>query len=289
MSQSTYEAVTARIVESLEKGTVPWRKPWQESSVPINAVSRRPYRGVNVFLLGLGLFRDPRWLSFKQAQKLGGYVRAGEKSMLAIFWKRLEIVRDEEPGELRKERFPLLRYYHVFNVEQCEGLKLPPLPTPSSEPLVRIGRAEELVRSMPCPPVIREGGDSAWYRPSDDLIQVPRLEAFHSTDAFYATLFHELGHSTGHEKRLNRPGVTGEVRFGSETYGKEELVAELTSAFLCAEIGLDNSLVENAASYIGGWLEVLKSDPKAIVAASAQAQRAADYVRGISYEEGTSE
>lgn len=284
---AAYEAVTARIVESLERGTVPWRRPWADAKLPANAVSGRPYRGVNVFLLGVGMFRDHRWLSFRQAQRLGGHVRSGERSMLAVFWKRLGIESaDPETGEVAGREIPFLRYYHVFNVEQCEGLRLPPLPSPEGDdPKLRIARAEEIVRSMPDPPRIAEGGSQAFYRPSDDLVQVPRLESFRDTDAFYATIFHELGHSTGHERRLNRPGVTAEIRFGSESYSREELVAEMASAFCCAHAGLDNSLLENAASYIGGWLKALKDDPRAVTIAAAQAQRAADRILGIAYEE----
>lgn len=282
MSAAVYEAVTARIVEALERGAVPWRKRWNESQLPTNAVSNRPYRGVNVFLLGLGMFRDHRWLTFKQAKQLGGYVREGERSMVAILWKPVGFDRpDPETGEIGRDTVPLLRYYHVFNAEQCEGLKLPPLPSPVPRaPTLRIERAEAVVRGMPDPPEIREGGDSAWYSPGEDLIQVPRMEDFRSTDAFYATLFHELGHATGHVRRLNRPGVTGAVRFGSESYGREELVAEMASAFLCAHAGLDNSLEENAAGYIAGWLEAIKGDPRAVVTAASQAQHAADFILG---------
>jgi len=287
LNTAVYEAVTARIVEALEQGVVPWRKPWNDIPPPVNAVSNRPYRGVNVFLLGLGMFQDHRWLSFKQAQQLGGNIRSGERSMMAIFWKRLEVDRiDPLTGEVRPAEIPFLRYYHVFNVEQCQGLKLPPLPSANGEtPSLRIERAEEVVKSMIDPPTIQERGSSAWYRPKDDLIRIPKLQLFMTTDAFYATLFHELGHSTGHEKRLNRAGVTGTIRFGSDTYSREELVAELTSAFCCAGLGLDNSLVENSTSYIQGWQTTLREDPKAVTIAAAQAQRATDYIRGISYDD----
>lgn len=238
--------------------------------------------GVNVFLLGMGMFRDYRWLTFKQTKQLGGHVREGERSMLAVFWKPIGLKRtDPKTGEVRQDRVPLLRYYHVFNAEQCEGLRLPALPTPEADaPALRIKRAEALVRDMSDPPTIREGGSSAWYSPGEDLIQVPSLKDFRSSDAFYATLFHELGHATGHERRLNRTGVTSTIRFGSEDYGREELVAELASAFLCGLAGLDNSLEDNSASYIAGWLGAIRADPKTVVLAAAQAQRAADFVIG---------
>lgn len=285
MSQRVYAAVTARIVDALGRGLVPWRKPWAESRPPENAVSHKPYRGVNVFLLGLGLFKDHRWLTFKQAQDMGGHVRCGERSMLAVFWKLNELATEDEAD--RKRSVPILRYYHVFNVEQCDGLRLPALAAPDQlAPRVRIERAEQLVRSLPDPPTIRERCSEAWYRPSEDLIQIPRLQDFSSSDAFYATLFHELGHATGHEKRLNRPGVTGTIHFGSEDYSREELVAELTSAYCCASLGLDNSLVDNSAAYIDGWLRRIGSDPKTIVMAATQAQRAADYLRGTDSAEG---
>jgi antirestriction protein ArdC len=136
---------------------------------------------------------------------------------------------------------------------------------------------------MPDPPRIVEAGQSAWYRPADDLVSIPCLDRFESADSYYTTLFHELGHATGHEKRLKRSGVIGEVRFGSGEYSREELVAELTSAFCCATVSLDNDLIEDSASYINGWLKVLKEDPKAMVIAAAQAQKAADHIRGVQY------
>lgn len=282
---TTYEAVTAHLVKALEGGVVPWRKSWVDASPPSNAVSNRPYRGINLFLLGLGMFRDHRWLSFKQAQQLRGHVRSGEKSMIAVFWKRLEVKRvDEVTGDVTDAEIPFLRFYHVFNVEQCDGLQLPALPTPNrATEVLRIERAEKLLETFPSPPKLRYG-DSPWYQPDDDLIQIPPAESFHSTDAFYATLYHEYGHATGHETRLARKGVTGQIRFGSETYGQEELVAELTSAFCCSVAGLDNSLLYSSASYIQGWLKVLKGDPKMVVIAAAQAQKAADYIQGLPFE-----
>jgi len=284
MSQSVYEVITSTILTALKKGVVPWRKPWHvQSNAPVNAVSNKAYRGVNVFLLGLSECRDHRWLTLKQAGDLGGRVISGQKATLVVFWKHWE-PKEADPDASSK-RIPILRYYHVFNVEQCEGLTLPSLH--KAKPLKeheRIERADLLVRHMPDPPTIREQGNSAWYRPSDDLVQVPPLASFDSADGFYGTLFHELGHATGHQKRLNRNGVTGEIRFGSSEYSKEELVAELTAAFCCATVSLDNSLIGDAASYINGWLKALKNDPKAIVIAAAQAQRAADYIRGVTYQ-----
>jgi len=281
-----YEQVTSTILSSLKRGVIPWQKPWSTTaSIPVNAFSNRQYRGVNVLLLGLAPYSDHRWLTYKQVNEKGGSVRKGEKSTMVVFWKFPEPknATDQEKEEARKQ-VPLLRYYSVFNAEQCEGLELPEVYKPTESPNQRIARADLLVRSMPDPPLITEAGSAAWYRPVDDLVNIPPLNRFTSADSFYATLFHELGHATGHEKRLKRTGVIGEIRFGSGEYSREELVAELTSAFCCATVGLDNQLIEDSASYIEGWLDVLKADPKAVVIAAAQAQRAADHIRGITYQ-----
>lgn len=286
MSTAIYENVTKTIIEALERGVVPWKKPWHQlQSVPTNATSNRPYRGVNTFLLSIHPYADHRWLTLKQANELNGAVKPGEKATTVVFWKRWKpnVPQEEQETGVTRE-VPLLRYFKVFNAEQCVGLTLPDLRKPEEyKEHERIERAELLIQYMPNRPSITEGGDTAWYRPSDDHIQVPKLESFKSADAFYATLFHELGHATGHEKRLNRSGVTGRILFGSGEYSKEELVAELTSAFCAATVSLDDRLIGDAASYINGWLSVLKSDPKAVVIAAAQAQRAADFIRGVEY------
>jgi antirestriction protein ArdC len=282
MKLTIYESVTLTILNSLSAGVVPWRKPWHsDATLPTSLATGKPYRGINSFLLGLAPYTDHRWLTFKQLQERGGQVKKGEKSTMVVFWKHWE--PPTEPGEAKK-RIPILRYFNLYNVSQCDGLDVPELyrPQPLTEPQ-RIDGAELLVQSMPNPPSISEGGQSAWYRPSDDHVQMPLLSSFESAEAYYSTLTHELGHSTGHMSRLNRKEVTGNIRFGSGDYSKEELVAELTSAFCCATVGLDNSVIDNAASYINGWLKVLKADPKAMVIAAAQAQKAADYIRGVTY------
>lgn len=277
-----YSSVTQTILDALERGVVPWRKPWRSfNSLPVNAISNRPYRGVNAFLLGITPYADHRWLTFKQVTEQGGQVRKGEKASLAVFWKLWEPneSNSNEDETEKQRRVPILRHYHLFNAEQCENLSLSDLYQPEeAERHQRIQRAEQIISDMPNPPTISEGGGSAWYRPSTDHVQVPKLSAFTSPDAFYATLFHELGHATGHESRLARKTVTGAIQFGSGDYSQEELVAELTSAFLCAKAGLDNSLLADSASYIDGWLDVLNSDRKAVVYAAAQAQKAADYI-----------
>ncbi len=288
MSQTIYEMVTSAIISALKEGVVPWRKPWHvDSFLPVNAISNKPYRGVNVLLLSMSRYTDHRWITYKQAQEKGGTVKKGERSTMVVFWKQWQpsaTMTNEEIALERPRHAPVLRYYNVFNVEQCQDVNLAEVYRSTQlKEHERIERADMLVRMMPDPPRIVEGGRSAWYRPSDDLVQVPPISTFETADAFYSTLFHELGHSTGHERRLNRSGVIGDIQFGSGEYSKEELVAELTAAFCCATMSLDNSLTADAASYIQGWLSVLKADPKVVVIAAAQAQRAADHIRGVVY------
>lgn len=280
---TVYQTITERIVEALKRGVVPWQKPWRgRGQLPCNAISKRPYHGVNLLLLSLAPFADHRWMTLRQANELGGKIRRGERSSIAVFWKHLDVTDEQDAQDGRKRCIPLLRYYHVFNAEQCEGLSLPVLMDDWNQELnARIEKAESAVMSMPNPPKIVEGGSVACYLPPQDLVRIPKIRDFESAEAYYATLFHELGHSTGHINRLDRPGVTGAINFGSCDYSREELVAELTSAFCCAEVGIDNSILNNAASYIHGWLEALQGDPKAVVAAAGQAQRATDYIFNV--------
>ncbi len=282
-----YDLVTARVLAALDRGVAPWRRPWHGlSGAPANAVTRRAYRGVNVVLLGLAPFADHRWLTYRQAHALGARPRQGETPTEVVFWKLVDLAKPRETKEGEKpgaelRRFPLLRTYRVWNAEQVEDLRLSPVAADREARLhERISRAESVLRHMPAPPTVREGQRSAWYAPAEDLVGLPALGAFRTADAFYATLFHELGHATGHASRLDRPGVRGTVRFGSEDYGMEELVAELASAFVCAAVGLDNSLVDNSAAYVQGWLRALRNDRKALVVAAARAQRAAEWIFG---------
>jgi len=279
-----YEMVTSQLISMLERGVIPWRKPWRCSGVPVNAVSKKRYRGINAFMLGLAPYSDNRWLTYKQAKELGGHVRQGEASTVVVFWKQLEI-EDEDTG--RTERIPLLRYYRVFNVEQC-GLKLPPLVSDDERGLAeRLEHCESIVSGMPqAPSVYDNGGDRAFYRPATDSVHMPKVERFESTERYYSTLFHELAHSTGHESRLNRPGIAEIEGFGTASYAREELVAEFGASFLCNVAGIANDVsMEQSASYIDGWLSKLKSDKKIAVIAAAQAQKAADFILGVNWDE----
>lgn len=280
--RDVYDIVTRQLLTLMAEGKCPWRKPWHTvgTGLPTNAVSGREYRGANTWLLGSAPYSDRRWVSYKQARELGGSVRKGERSSVAVFWKLIEKTGRATDSAEGPERVPLLRYYSVFNIEQCDGLILPPEVTVARHD--RIESAEDTVRKMPLRPIISESGNEAWYMPATDRINIPPMGCFESADSFYATLLHELAHATGHERRLGRKEVRTVARFGSDDYSAEELTAELASAYVCAEIGLDNSLLENSAGYLSGWLSALNNDPRMFVLAAGRAQRAADYILGRS-------
>jgi antirestriction protein ArdC len=285
--KDVYQLITDRVIEALERGTIPWRKPWQggAAGAPMNLISRKPYRGVNVFILASAGYGSPYWLTFKQARELGGHVRKGEKGTPIVFWKWLDR-RGAEDGEGEAEstdrrQVAYLRYFTVFNVEQCEGLnkRLPATEekTPAVEP---IAAAQAVIDGMPRKPQILHGGDMAYYAKGPDIVKCPKPESFETPAHYYATLFHELAHSTGHADRLNRPTVEDACVFGSTNYSKEELVAEMAAAFLCAMSSIENVTLGNQSAYIAGWLHRLQDDRKLVVQAAAQAQHAADFILG---------
>lgn len=280
---AAYEKVTATIIEALQQGVVPWRKPWT-GSVPMNGETHRPYRGINTLVLGCAPYRDPRWLTFNAIQRLGGKVRKGAKSRPVVLWRFTE-VKDPTTGEVT-EHIPFLKYFSVFNVEQTDGLRLTPLsdliPTANHSP---IAAAEAIVANMTQRPTIQHGQQGAWYKPSTDLVGIPHRERFGKVEAYYSTLYHELAHSTGHKSRLAREEVMGGSFFGSEDYSREELVAEFTAAFLCDHAGIDSTR-EQSAAYLGSWLKALKNDVRMAVWAAGRAQKAADYILGVSGDHG---
>ncbi len=289
LAKSVYEIITERILEKLEAGTVPWHKPWAAGGAPRNLISGKEYRGVNVFLLGCQGFTSPYWVTFKQAKQLGGSVRKGERATPVVFWKWIERAsEDPETGDTETKQIPLIRYYSVFNAEQCDGISHARLEAQQDEPAPfdPIEAAEAIVASYPKPPSISEDGRSAaFYRPATDSIHTPKREAFDSEANYYLTLFHEAVHSTGHESRLARPGVSNPIRFGSHDYTQEELVAEMGAAFLTAEAGIDaEGLMDNSAAYVASWLKALRNDKKLVVFAGAQAQKAVDHILDRSSE-----
>jgi antirestriction protein ArdC len=280
---TVYELITSRIVAKLQEGVIPWRKPWAATgSAPRNLVSGKPYRGINAFLLAMEGCPSPWFVTFKQALALGGSVRKGSKGFPVIFWKfPKEELELEDDG---KSRAAILRYFTVFHISQCDGLVSPTLdaPNPVFDP---IAACEAVVINMPHPPVIQHGGDRACYQPSRDLVCVPPAQSFTSREEYYSTLFHELGHASGHESRLARKGITdGALRFGSHGYSREELVAEMVAAFLSGHTGIAAATVDNSAAYLASWLNALKADHRMLVLAAAQAQKAADFILGAALD-----
>ncbi len=275
-----YQAVTDQIVAQLEAGTVPWRKPWSAQGGAISLQTGKPYRGVNQLLLSLAPYASPYWVTYKQAAARDAQVRRGEKSTLVVFWKQIEVKDSDAPNG--KRRVPLLRYFRVFNAEQCDGLDLP-ADDSATRDHTPLEACEKIAAGYRNGPRVEHGGDVACYSPFFDRVQLPVPSAFDSAESYYSTMFHELTHSTGHESRLNRDGIGAGHAFGSAEYSREELVAECGAAMLCGEAGIAPAVLDNASAYIANWLRVLKSDHKLVVQAAARAQRAADHILGIEW------
>lgn len=269
-----YAEITNRIISEMETGVIPWQKPWVASGGCVSYATGKPYSLLNQMLLG----RAGEYATYPQVQAAGGYVRRGEKAHMVVFWKFLQ-KEDEETGEVKE--IPFLRYYNVFHIDQCEGLK-----AKHSKPLPQSAEADQKAESIICDYLKSSGvrmthqqGDRAFYRPSDDTITLPLLAQFHETSEYYSTAFHELIHSTGHSKRLNRLDKT--AFFGSEAYSKEELIAEIGASALVNLAGLETAAsFRNNAAYVQNWLQVLKSDKRFIVSASGKAEKAVALILG---------
>jgi len=275
MKNQVYEWVTERIVEALNKGNIPWRQPWFGSQLaPRNLVSGKPYRGINALLLSCLTYEAPYFLTYKQATERGGKVKKGEKGHMVVFYRLWEI-----PGKVddkgRPQRIPLLRYYKVFNVTQCEGIDYPK-PEPRTETINPIDHCETVWNSWADRPAI-ETGNRACYNLAADKITMPSMQLFTTAEEYYSTLYHEGIHATGHESRIGRDLTGG---FGSGSYSREELVAELGAAMLCGHVGIVGKTIENSQAYCKSWASKLKADAKLIVQASGAAQKAADYILG---------
>lgn len=275
-SAEVFDKIAAGIIAKMEAGVRPWAKPWTSRpgslTVPHN-IKGRAYRGANVFWLWLAQeangYEHPVWLTYKQAADMGGNVRKGEKGTPVFFWSR-STVKDKATGEEKATFFA--KSYTVFNVAQCEGIELPAAPEPAPEG-ERMAAAEALIAATGAR--IQHGGDRAFYVPSRDYIQLPAFADFVNPDAYYSTAFHEIGHWTGHESRLNREYGK---RFGDDAYAFEELVAELTAAFVCGSQGFASIERDDHAAYLANWIRVLKADSKAFVTAASAAQKAADLI-----------
>lgn len=275
MTQSIYEEVTQSIIEQLEKGAIPWVKPWRaDSSADKNVISQKPYQGINRLILGMTSmvkgYDVPAWASFKQWESLGAYVKKGEKGTRIVFYSPVS-KENKQTGET--ESYSVLKSYVVFNASQVEGLTITNV-EPEEKPFTANQLAEE--RIIKTGALISHGSDAAFYMPSQDRIQLPHKSAFDAECHYYATAFHELVHWTGHESRCKRD-LKG--KYGNPAYAFEELVAEMGAAFLCQDYGIQGEL--RHAGYIQSWLKALKDDSKAIFKASALAQKAADYINGL--------
>jgi antirestriction protein ArdC len=273
------DIVTDAIIAKLEQGVIPWKKPWNGSALaPRNYVTGKAYRGINAFLLANTQFASPYFLTFKQIIEKKASLKAGSKGFPVVFWSMVKGTDSETGDETSEKSIPFMRYYTVFSIEQT-SLEVPAI-TETPLDFNPIEEAEKMVASMPFAPEIRHGQAKAFYSPSLDYVNLPKRELFHSSEEYYNVLFHELGHSTGHKSRLARKGVTESSYFGSHEYSKEELVAEMTAAFCCSELGIIPATLDNSAAYIQSWLKALKSQDNRnlIVSAASQAQKAFDYI-----------
>ncbi|MBI3266941.1 MAG: DUF1738 domain-containing protein [Chlamydiae bacterium] len=284
--KTVYEIVTERILEKMKQGKIPWHQPWKGLELPKNLSTKRPYRGINIFSLILTDFSSPYWVTFKQASQLGGRIKKGSKGSLVVFWNWKEKEVEDQNGEIKIKKFPILRYYLVFNVEQTEGLERY-IPQEKKLDFTPIEQAERIAKGYKTCPEIKHETQRAFYRPSQDFINLPKKESFDSIEEYYSTLFHELTHSTGHEKRLNRKGISEIDHFGSQQYSKEELTAELGCAYLCGIVGIENKTINNSIAYLQNWIGRLQDDPKLLIRAASQAQKAVDYILGANSKEGT--
>lgn len=267
---SVYDTVTEQILKELEAGTPPWVQSWQPR-LPNNFISRKEYRGINVLLLWTTAmkkqYRNPFWLTFKQAGDVGGKIKRGEKATWIVYAAKAK--KEDEKGV--EHEYSFLKWYYVFNLEQTEGI---PIEAPPIKPIEEVEAFIEAIGAN-----VTHGNTKAYYLPKFDQIHLPDPEDFKTMEDYYAVALHEHTHWTGHESRLNRPLVN---RFGSEEYAEEELVAELGSAFLCSHLQVTPVLREDHAAYIKSWVRILKEDKRAIFKASALAGKAADYLRSFS-------
>ena len=275
--QFIYKKITDLIIEKLQNGVVPWQKTWK-TEYPKNLVSGLEYRGINIMLLGLQDFESNYWLTFKQCKDLGGSVKKDEHSSIVVFWK--PIVRiSENLDETTADIHFLLRYYYVFNLGQCifseEVLKKRNIVAINPKLL----EAEQVIKEYNNPPeiCINNTIQNPRYLPRLDKIEIQAINNFNSSDDYYASLYHELVHSTGAKQRLARRGITDTIQFGSENYSKEELIAEIGASFLCNISGIQKT-IDNQASYIENWLQVLNQDNRMVVIAASQAQKACDLI-----------
>jgi antirestriction protein ArdC len=288
------QIVTDQILSLIDStGNLPWQKPWDVAyGLPRSLSTGKAYRGLNPFILGITAqingYSSPWWGTYDQIAARGGQVRKGEKSTIVTFWK---IMHKEEmsakTNKVEKSKWAILRYFRVFNSDQADNVKVPEIKGGNEGSPIEV--CEAIVAGYVNGPTIGHGGTAAYYIPSTDHVQVPQFEAFNSAEEYYSTMFHELGHSTGHSSRLAREGVVQHDSFGSPIYTREELVAEMTAAMLAGHAGIEQSTIHNSAAYIKGWRDKISTDNRLILAAAGQAQKASDRVLGTVFENEASE
>jgi len=279
-----YQIVTSEIISQLEQGIIPWQKPWNDAGIPMNLLSKRSYRGINLWLLLSLNYERNLFLTWDQIKSVGGSVLKGEHGHIVVFWKPLQ--KKAEGDEVAKDKpVPMLRYYKVYTVSQCRDIPEHLLPVRSETPVDPIIECEAILAEMPDMPLLSFTGKEAYYNIEKDEIVLPKLKSFRTSTGYYGTLFHELVHSTGAEKRLNRKTVTDRVSFGIESYATEELIAEMGAAYLCGMTGLLPNGIKNTVAYIDHWLGVLKHDKRLLINAAGQAQKAVDFICNRKEEE----
>jgi antirestriction protein ArdC len=287
MNNKVAQIITDRIMEMVEKdGVLPWQKPFNTlSGMPRNGTTEKPYRGINLWMTALSPFSNPYWFTYNQVKAMGGHVKKSEVSTPVVYWNFVKKPTGEidDMGNEIVTRIPFMRYYNVFNAEQCEGLPekyTKPAETKNNDP---IAEAQKIIDNMPMRPIINEG-NAGYYTPSLDTVTLPPMGSFTNSEAFYCVAFHELAHSTGHKTRLNRKTITEVSPFGSANYGSEELVAEFAASFLCGVAGISEKVIDNSASYIKSWKEKIKADPTLLVYSAQKASKATDFILGVKEE-----
>lgn len=295
--RDVYQEVTQQVLSALEQGHIIWKQGWNSLGLPKNIAAGNHYRGWNLFYMNfIALYKGyktPYFITYKQAQDLGGNICRGEKGYQIVYWALVDnrnktvTIKDADTGEEKEEylQYRVPKFYVVFNIDQTEGIKFPKVEKLFQNKAEELQSCEQIIESMPNCPKIRNAGDRAYYSCATDKVTMPLPALFHNMEEYYSTLFHELAHSTGHETRLNRKELKEHDGFGGENYSKEELTAELTAAFLCAISGIEQKTLTNSTAYIQGWLKALNNDKTLILKAASQAQAAADFI--LNYRPGT--
>lgn len=290
--QDVYLKVTERIISLLEKGVIPWRKTWNTYGLAKNYTTGHVYTGINMILMNNTEHPIPYFMTFNQVKAKNGKIKKGAKAEFVVYFNVVfkddqnQTVEREEAEKLQKKGKEIkvqryLKYFNVFNIGDVEGIEFE-FPEIKFQQNEKIDKCERIIQNMPNrPEIIAEDANRAYYNPVHDYVNLPAIEQFESAEHFYATFFHELAHSTGHESRLARPAIITPNEFGSKAYSEEELTAEIAASFLCAQVGIDyDDIMQNTAAYLQGWLNVIKKDKLFIFKTAAAAQKATDYMLG---------